>query len=51
MVLFLSQAKKVDIENKEKTQWKEKIHEQPKNAYLFGSPLWNLLKILSGTTI
>lgn len=43
--------------NKEKT-WctnkkhneQNKVHEQAKNAYLLHSPLWNLLKILGGTT-
>jgi hypothetical protein len=51
MLIFFSQAKKVDIENKDKTWWMKSIHEQPKNAYFFPSPLWNCVKILSGTTI
>jgi hypothetical protein len=36
--------------HKLKTQWTNKVHEQAKNAYLLHSPLWNLLKILGGTT-
>jgi hypothetical protein len=44
------QVKKVKIvNNQEKTQCTKKVHEQTKNVYFIFSPLWNFLKILSGT--
>jgi hypothetical protein len=48
----------ISLSSKESGYWKQgknmmnkKVHKQPKNAYLFRSPLWNLVKILNGTTI